>query len=433
MNFQNSGKPKSAGSLLQSFTKDPQYVNRLQGLDEPTGRDWDNRFSTSKMPQYDALNDKFCKFNMRRRVPSKTRSKMPPPNMMQAWAPTAGERLPPLNHPSNGNSQPKLYAAPLPEKETLLAPGQTVEQMFAKSKQRIIRLWDELGIPEQQRLQFAQQAMSLPTMENLQQINDEIQRLLDRRNAAVQVEKMIEVREGFLYLLQELAERFASGMVDKDRASRELFSLVAPFRNSSLDVVEAIVQWRETMRASSTALPYLWKGVSYLYKMQSDLFFLFHSGLGQFLDFEVKGNSLLDPRKVDPTLKAARRQKDNKDVPKERLDKAERCLVEEQKRIWRTSHEMKKNSSSSLWKKTSGYANKKKSRKCKVYVSGRLSRSRKSFEDIWIASLFEQRLFSESPLSRCRPLRVNLLPSCAWSACARKCVPQRNFKHCTAE
>ncbi|CUF07710.1 IQ calmodulin-binding protein, putative [Bodo saltans] len=313
----------------------------MQGLDEEaSGRDWDNRFTTTKIPQYDAFNDRFCKFSMRRRAPSSNRSKAPPPNPMMAWgsgsaAPPAGnDRLPQLQHqsatvPGAQKSMGDLDAA-------LSTGGQSVEQLFTKAKQRIIKLWDELGVAEAQRMQFAHHAMALPTLDNVAVINEEIQRLLDRRNAAVQVEKTIEIREGFLYLLQELSERYSNGVVDKDRGLRELLSLVPPFRNASLDVVESIVRWRETLR-SNTSPPYLWKGVSYLHKMNSDLFFMVHSRLGLLLDFEVRNNALLDPRKqvesVAPgKLAPIRRAKDNKDLPKERLDKAERVLQEELQR-----------------------------------------------------------------------------------------------------
>ena len=45
----------------------------------------------------------------------------------------------------------------------------------------------------------------------------------DRRNASIAVEKCIEVREGFLYLLMELSERVAPPSVPlDDRVRREV-------------------------------------------------------------------------------------------------------------------------------------------------------------------------------------------------------------------
>ena len=272
------------------------------------------------------------------------------------------------NEHRSGGSQPSFHGSQLAHSlaprcwemvqrcppQQQIDPTQSIESLHSKSKQRILKLWDELGVPEADRIQFSAQALSNATVEHVQAINDEIQRLLDRRNSAVQVEKNVEIREGFLYLLQELTDRYATTTMDKDRATRELHALVLPFRNSTLDCIESIARWRELMsRVSSPAqgvqplvaggMPcYLWKGVSYLHKINSDLYFLVHSRLGHLLDFEVAGNPLLDPRHVSEAATAQgqggklpplRRGKDPlKELPKDRIDKAIRILNDEMQR-----------------------------------------------------------------------------------------------------
>jgi len=344
-------------ALLRQITGDPSYVDRVSGVDSQrtTGRQWDNRFSASAsgIPKYDALNDRFCKFAMRRHLATQ-RSSMKKPGLAgqleplapsqqrRLWgtqdmpeAPRGGSQDPTsFRGAQTASGQPKLAAADQ-------ASAANIEALFSKSKQRLQRLWEELATPDNQRASFAQQFLNVPTTENLATINDEIQRLLDERNGAVQIEKAIEIREGFLYLLQELTERYANSSMEKDRAIRELQALVTPYRNSTLEAIEAIVRWRELIHQEHQ--PYLWKGVSYLHKINSDLFFLAQSRLRSLLDFEPSNNPLLDPRrtlsadKLPPLRRGAtgvvsKEAAALKDLPKDRIDRADMVLQEEARR-----------------------------------------------------------------------------------------------------
>ena len=81
-------------------------------------------------------------------------------------------------------------------------PVPALPQLFAQSQQTLSELWDRMDVPPGDRQQFASVAFADVTTDNLKTLNDEIQRLLDRRTASVHVEQSIEIREGFLYLLQ---------------------------------------------------------------------------------------------------------------------------------------------------------------------------------------------------------------------------------------
>ena len=103
------------------------------------------------------------------------------------------------------------------------------------------------------------------------------------------LETAIEVREGYLYLLQELTERCqAQPGFDRDSALRELVPIVASLRNATLDCVEGIGRWE-----AGSGLQYVWQGVPYLTKLQGDLGFFAYSKAAQLLDFSVADNPLL--------------------------------------------------------------------------------------------------------------------------------------------
>ena len=137
-------------------------------------------------------------------------------------------------------------------------------------------------------------AASVPTAAQIQQQqaqmgSRDLQEMMDRRTLSVHVEKAIEVREGFLYLLQELTERCqAQAAVDREQAAKELLHVVGSLRSATLDCVEAAGRWE-----AASGQPYTWKGVPYLTKVQTDLSFFAHSKAAQLLDFSVVNNPLL--------------------------------------------------------------------------------------------------------------------------------------------
>mmetsp|Transcript_51983 Transcript_51983/g.92775 ORF Transcript_51983/g.92775 Transcript_51983/m.92775 type:complete len:2664 (-) Transcript_51983:286-8277(-) len=354
----NGGK---GSRVLQDIVRDPSYLDHFTTQPvQPKG--WDSRHHLGRLPGYDALNDRYCKWTKNKRhaatldksSPALERFPMQPaaatfggmaaqlpstPGINRSWPPKAshdGGHLPPIqqgwNSPmvdpqppaqprgrdvaplhqlstrttdegaqkfitANDLKRPKANRALIPDRVGSCLSGQVnmqaLPQLFAKSQQTICDLWDRLGIPEVDRQQFAAVAFVDVNTDNLRLMNDEIQRLLDRRNASVQVEKHIEIREGFLYLLQELAERASIGPLDRDKFTKELMPLVVSTRTASLDIVEAVSKWRDTVENPEAV--YFWKGVSYLMKMQEDLAFLAYSKLASLLDFKLNNNPLLYP------------------------------------------------------------------------------------------------------------------------------------------
>jgi len=222
---------------------------------------------------------------------------------------------------------------------------QAVVQAYEKTKQHLMRLWSEANIPEDERSVFRNtvwatvpdSSSSVAEGSNSNIIGDpsasssaiisatsktleEIEKLLQIRDSEIRVEKSIEIRQGFLYLLQELSDRFNTGKVERDTARKELVAVVPSLRKATCDVIEAIEQWsgisatklafggssnnnsssqqqqqqhQRQMKQQQLAMNYLWRGANYCEKMLTDTGFLGTSRIRMILDFEPTHNPLL--------------------------------------------------------------------------------------------------------------------------------------------
>lgn len=143
--------------------------------------------------------------------------------------------------------------------------------VFERAKQKCVALWSELDVEEDRRNHFAVRYFHLgageePSADRIEAIHDEIQRSLSIRRLEKEIEFSIRVREGFVYRLLELAEKADTmHLVEFDIL---LKPLVLNLRKATLDVCNAIAQWRDVLGYPAI---YLWRGTSYLTKLSSDL------------------------------------------------------------------------------------------------------------------------------------------------------------------
>ena len=88
--------------------------------------------------------------------------------------------------------------------------------------------------------------------------------------------------------LQDLSNRISVEAFDRDKTAREAMPLISSLRAASLDVVDAVLKWREVV--SDPQAIYLWKGTSYLKKMQDDVAFVAGSQIAAVLDCDANNN-----------------------------------------------------------------------------------------------------------------------------------------------
>ncbi|KAJ9459325.1 Kinesin light chain [Diplonema papillatum] len=334
------------------------YLRHFQSSSAPE-KGWDSRFTLSQIPEYNALNDRYCKF-WRKRQKNGARGSADgswqgsqyggrsgevspgrltdgPAMAFQRPAPPGHQIPPPMLSPVEhgrerfnmtdpgmalaGPAGARLYGARNVAIEgqdilarTVGAAGSAADdlgQMTPTHPSQILTIHDFRrrqrnasrqpnafvgGEPADQASPSAQPSPhhQPPPMSHGLVPNSDAQKMLDRRNVTVLVEKNIEIREGFLYLLQELTERAAAAgpqLNNREQLTREINQIINSLRNATLDTIETIAKWEAMQNVPNTA--YLWKGVSYLVKIQSDLNFFAHSKLASLLDFSVLGNPLL--------------------------------------------------------------------------------------------------------------------------------------------
>ena len=88
--------------------------------------------------------------------------------------------------------------------------------------------------------------------------------------------RCVLIREGYLNRLYALSFRLHQGEADLLRTAdgSGLLDSLVQVRAVSLELVEAIDQWRSTIEGEQTPTAFVWKGTNYLLKMTTDLDFL---------------------------------------------------------------------------------------------------------------------------------------------------------------
>lgn len=82
----------------------------------------------------------------------------------------------------------------------------------------------------------------------------------------LEVLKAVILRESYIDRIRRMSET-----LQFHEASQDVIDLLDLLRLSTIEVIEAIVEWRRTQTKSH---PFIWNGVDYLLKVPSDLDFL---------------------------------------------------------------------------------------------------------------------------------------------------------------
>eukprot|EP01079_Euglenida_sp_SAG-EU17-18_P004977 gene4977-896_t len=160
---------------------------------------------------------------------------------------------------------PQLVTPPTkPTADPITGAGVDLDAVLDQAKTRAEALWEELRTPAASR-QALREQWSQASAETLAVVNAHVLHCVAVRDATVQVEKCIELRENLLFLLSDTAAQSPINTAD-------LVALVTQTRDTSLDVVDAVVVWRQVSGQPHSA--YNWGGRPYFAKMYHDLAFL---------------------------------------------------------------------------------------------------------------------------------------------------------------
>jgi hypothetical protein len=93
------------------------------------------------------------------------------------------------------------------------------------------------------------------------------------RKLEVAIVKFIMIRETQLMKLSHLCTASAN---NRDDSNTKILDAMVPLRNATLNVIEAVIAWRESYHSYDPGSPpvYIWQGNNYLLKMVNDLDFL---------------------------------------------------------------------------------------------------------------------------------------------------------------
>jgi hypothetical protein len=277
----------------------------------------------SALSSYDALRDKNLRFDMRPGTGTSGRITLPPTSVLPSRFTATAQSSGALEAQSRVCAQQERYAQmrseswsvppPLPSHVPKDDPTTVVrpDEVFVKARDKLVLLWDDLGIDDGVRGHFFATAFVEVSAESIAAMHSEIERLVLLRAREAELKSSVEVREGFLYVLQDLCER----VVSQDRrheqdgsvaeavpplpleasTARQFRQLLTKLRKATFDVLRSLESWRTTLGYDAV---YLWRGASYVMKMRLDCAFLAaHASIVQSLNLSVIDNPLLDPTK----------------------------------------------------------------------------------------------------------------------------------------
>ncbi|KAF0978272.1 hypothetical protein FDP41_002787 [Naegleria fowleri] len=287
---------QSNNSLIYERLFTAMEKERSKIIEKEREKKWNSRFHLDPMPSYNVLNDKHAKMYTNSSIfvsNTSSRSSKKPSFSASSSRIEDSHKVQPRKVSTGQQSRKKISdksvlseqgnqtreRPPLEQKKSLA--DIEAEQFFMKAKSRIQKLWSELRVPEEEREKFSKIYLSKCMNDNLAIISEEIKRLTEQRNIILSILKNIENRELLLETLNSLVERYGDEKIfSKHLVAREVKNIAASLRLCTLDIVEAIVHWRNILQAPK---PFVWRSKNYLLKIQTDLDFFLKSSLVSLL------------------------------------------------------------------------------------------------------------------------------------------------------
>eukprot|EP01006_Ploeotia_vitrea_P029739 TRINITY_DN62222_c0_g1_i1.p1 TRINITY_DN62222_c0_g1~~TRINITY_DN62222_c0_g1_i1.p1 ORF type:complete len:798 (-),score=7.55 TRINITY_DN62222_c0_g1_i1:167-2560(-) len=167
---------------------------------------------------------------------------------------------------------------------------------FAQLRAKLERLWEDLRIPHPERQYFTDQFLRRVTYFNWNILQTELSELAKHREHTIYVLRQIQTREGHIVQLYNLCERYDARFYRKDAVKLEIDRIVANIRQATIDVLNAIQEWKNGMTRSK---PFEWKACNYLHKLMNDLQFINDTPLYPLLGTTTANNPLIvGPRQL---------------------------------------------------------------------------------------------------------------------------------------
>ena len=276
--------------------------SRSQIRSKKDKKDWDDRFSIERMPQYNALRDKHCQayVNMIKRKFKKT--KRIQGQIELAPGRIRKRKLRIINEGADDERAVSRRLGQRPPKAGVRKSRPVItDEIMNNLEEELAKLWEEQQIIQYHKDTFLKFLKLLPRESSAAMMAKEIEDLKKNKAPIQRVILGIYARENCLNEIQEFEydenEKFEEFIT---KCIHKLHSL----RMLSLNAVECIVIWREQMlyahnqsledhKGPSPVIPFLWDNENYLTKIKSDTNFLIGHSLSKYFNFSDKADPFL--------------------------------------------------------------------------------------------------------------------------------------------
>eukprot|EP01063_Lacrimia_lanifica_P022543 TRINITY_DN30097_c0_g1_i1.p1 TRINITY_DN30097_c0_g1~~TRINITY_DN30097_c0_g1_i1.p1 ORF type:complete len:344 (+),score=134.26 TRINITY_DN30097_c0_g1_i1:84-1034(+) len=164
-----------------------------------------------------------------------------------------------------------------------------LQASYAVAERVVGSVSKELRIPFLEVKLYQKFFLSMRDQKHLQATLLIVNTLLDHKRQTLKVLTLIKEREEVLAQLKNLAYKYASEQVSTLEAQSVVFQLLYGLQQSSLRVVEGILDWR---KALTRPYGFVWHGQNYILKMIHDSQFLDASELSKVLPLQLSTHPL---------------------------------------------------------------------------------------------------------------------------------------------
>ena len=274
--------------------------SRSQMRSKKDRKDWDDRFSIERMPEYNALKDRHWQayVNIIKKKFKKTKRIQPQVEM----APGRIRRRK-IKQPDEGSVE-RNGSRPTGSRPPKAGIGKNrnaiTDEVMETLKEDLNRIWDEFRIPQYHKDVFSRSLQHLSTESAAAMIAKEIENIRKHKSPVQKVVLGVIAREKLLHEIENSNFREGDNLEEfVTLISNKLQSL----RILSLNVVEWVMIWREQMLyayyQSSTdhknvpIIPFVWENENYLLKLKRDTEFLKDHSLSKWFNFADKNDPFL--------------------------------------------------------------------------------------------------------------------------------------------